>query len=283
MPIKPEDILSALDIDTAKYDDVKSFTEDFSAGWIRREEAAKDDEVKRKVFGAVNGSLRVKAKRALKANGIEDVKVEDVDPGDIFELFADRVPKMYGERITELESKAKGNNTDKALKEWEGKYAEAQKKYAELESLHGAQVKKYTDLESMVKAREVEAKVNAEWEKALGSVKWKSGIDDLTRDGFVSRVKKDYQIRFDDTGAAYAADANGNRIPDEKKAQKFLDLTAIVNAKAKEFKLDETSANPHAGKPIAPVRFTPQQPAPMPNGNARQPIRQIHPGRRAAV
>ena len=57
MPIKPEDALTALDIDLSKYNDVKEFTEGFGAEWLRKGEAFNDKEVRDKVFGTINGLI----------------------------------------------------------------------------------------------------------------------------------------------------------------------------------------------------------------------------------
>lgn len=275
MPIKPEDILTALDIDPAKYEDVQSFTNEFGAEWTRITEAVNNKDIRSKVFGSINGALRQKAKKALAALQIDDVKVDERDPTELLDLITERGPAKFTARIGELEKAVKEGGSDKAAKEWESKYGELDRKYKDLEGLHGQATAKYAELENSVKQREIDAKVNAEWERALGSVKWKQGLDDLTRDGFVSRVRKEYAVRIDDTGATYVADANGNRIADPVKAQKFLDLPALVAMKAKEFKLDES--NPHGGKPVGGTKIEIQTPKVV---EGDKPLRPVHVGLR---
>lgn len=275
MPIKPEDILTALDIDPAKYDDVKAFSEEFGSEWTRISEAVNNKDVRAKVFGSINGALRQKAKKALAALQIDDVKVDEHDPTDLLEIITTRGPERFTSRIGELEKAVAEGGKDKAAKEWESKYGELEKKYKDLEGLHGQSTAKYEELERSVKDREVQAKVNAEWERALGSVKWKQGIDDLTREGFITRVRKEYAVRLDDTGSTYVADANGNRIPDPVKHQKFLDLPSLVAMKAKEFKLDES--NPHGGKPVGGNHIVVTAPKPT---ETDKPLRPVHVGLR---
>jgi len=275
MPIKPEDILTALDIDPAKYEDVKAFTDEFSGEWTRISEAVNNKDIRSKVFGSINGALRQKAKKALAALQIDDVKVDEHDPTELLDLITTRGPEKFTARIGELEKAVSDGGKDKAAKEWEGKYAELDRKYKDLEGLHGQATAKYAELETSVKQREIDAKVNAEWERALGSVKWKQGIDDLTREGFVTRVRKEFAVRLDDTGTPYVADTNGNRIADPVKAQKFLDLPALVAMKAKEFKLDES--NPHGGKVVGGNHIVVTPPKPV---ETDKPLRPIHVGLR---
>jgi len=276
MPIKPEDALTALDIDLSKYNDVKEFTEGFGAEWLRKGEAFNDKEVRDKVFGTINGVLRTKAKKALKAIGVEDVKVEDMDPDALFDLIGERVPTIIQSKVKPLEEAiAKGAKGGPEVDELRNKYGELEKKYSALDGLHQAQVGKYNELETSVRTRELDAKVNGEWDRAIGSQKFRQGLSEFEKEGFISRMRKDYQVKFDDTGAAYAADANGNRIPDAQKAQKFLDLPALIAAKVKEFKLDET--NPHGMKPVGGQR---PNAAPLTTRtDAERPARQVHPGR----
>lgn len=279
MPIKPEDILTALDIDPEQFDDVKTFTETFGKEWTRVSEAAQNPEVSKAVFGKVNATLRQRAKKALAAFGIEGVKVDDHDPTELIDMLATKGTERFTGRIAELEAAVKEGGSGKAVKELEAKLAEAMKKATDMEALSAQQAKKYEELEGSVRQREAEAKINAEWERALGGIKWKQGIDDLTRDGFVARVKKEYRVQFDESGNPYATDANGQRVADPVKAQKYLDLGALVGSKAKEYKLDEAAGNPQGGKPVGQNKII-IQPPPGGGGEGDKPLRPVHVGLR---
>lgn len=279
MPIKPEDILTALDIDPEQFEDVKGFTDHFGKEWTRVSEAAQNDEIAKAVFGKINFALRQRAKKAFSAFGIEGVKVDDHDPTELIDMLATKGAERFTGRIAELEAAVKEGGSGKAVKEMEAKLAEAMKRAADMETLSAQQAKKYEELESSVRQRETEAKINAEWERALGGIKWKQGIDDLTRDGFVARVKKEYQVKFDDEGKPYAADINGNRVADPVKAQKFLDLGALVGSKAKEYKLDEAAGNPQGGKPVSQNKIIIQPPSGG-GGEGDKPLRPVHTGLR---
>lgn len=256
MPIKPEDVLTALDIDPSKFDDVAAFTGEFSNEWLRRSEAAKDEKVRGAVFGEINNVQRGKAKKALKALGFEDVKVEDMDPADIFTLIGEKVPA----KITAIQEAAKGTGKSSAELEAERTVsAELRKKLEDTEKLHAALAKQYTDLETNVKQDKWNTRKRDYIEQAKAQVKLRQGMSEFERDGFFSRALSMVDLRPDDKDAIYVVDANsGERIAEPGKAQKFLDLAPFLALKAKEFKLDET--NPHGGKPVGGQRPISQMP-----------------------
>lgn len=276
--LKPEDAVTALDLDLSKYDDVKAFVEDFDKGWLRRDEAPKDPAVIKTVFGTVNGTIRSRAHVALQKLGIKQERsvTEGMDPTDIFDLIAEKIPAAHEARVKELEAAiAKGGKGGAEVEEWTKKYGELEKRYADLDGLHKAQVGKYNELEASVKTREHASKVNSEWDRAIGAQKFRQGLSDFEKEGFLSRMRKEYRVEFDDTGAPYAADSAGNRIPEPGKAQKFLDLSSLLAAKVKEFKLDQV--NPQGGKPVGGVR---PNASPMPTRtDVERPARTVHPGR----
>lgn len=277
MPIKPEDAVTALDLDLSKYDDVKTFADEFGKDWLRRSEAPKDPDVVKTVFGAVNGTIRGRAHVALQKLGIKHERnvTDAMDPTEIFDLIAEKVPAAHDARVKELEAAiAKGGKGGAEVEELTKKYGELEKKYTDLDGLHKAQVGKYNELETSVKTREHDSKVNSEWDRAIGAQKFRQGLSDFEKEGFLSRMRKDFQVKFDENGAPYAADASGNRVPEPGKAQKFLDLPSLIAAKVKEYKLDEI--NPHGNKPVGGQRPISQ----MPNREAvpqATGARKVHP------
>lgn len=276
--LKPEDVVTALDLDLSKYDDVKSFTEGFSADWLRRSEAPKDPDVVKTVFGTVNGTIRSRAHVALQKLGIKHERsvTESMDPTEIFDLIAEKVPAAHEAKIKELEGAiAKGGKGGEEVEKLKAQLAEAIKSKEDTLKLHEAQVGKYNELEASVKTREHEAKVSGEWDRAFGVQKYRQNASDLEKEGFVARMRKQFQVMFDETGAPYAADVEGNRIPEPGKAQKFLDLPSLIAAEVVKAGLDQK--NPQGGKPVGGVRPT------MPTMPSREAVpqapgaRKVHP------
>lgn len=272
MPIKPEDVLTALDIDPSKFDDVSAFTGEFSKEWLRRGDAANDEDVRGAVFGKINAVQRQKARKVLSGLGFDDVKVDDMDPADIFPLIGEKVSA----KITALqeESKKGGKGSEEAEK-LKAQLAEAIKSKEDIAKLHEVQVGKYNELENAVKTREIEGKINGEWDRAIGSQKFRQGLSEFEKEGFLSRMRKDFQVKFDESGTPYAADSKGDRIPEPGKAQKFMDLPSLIATKVKEFKLDEI--NPHGNKPVGGQRPT-ASPMPTRETVPQAPgARKVHP------
>lgn len=276
MPIKPESVLEYLGVDVTKYENDEAFKEEFDSTWVKSELAAKDPNVHKKVLGAMNGKLRSKAKKFAKALELDVEVTDDTDVSELFDTFVDVVPKKHREALSGYEEKLKNATNDKAAKEWEGKYGELQKKYTDLEKLHGEGSKKYAELENSIKEKEFTSKVDGYWNDALGKVKFKPGLDELTKDGFVSKMKSQYRVLADDEGKLYTADKEGNRIADKRKAQTFRELGDLLSDHAKEFKLD--ASNPHANAPVN-RGLNGQVPPKQPDANPVQPVRQVHPGR----
>lgn len=271
MPIKSEDALGYLDIDLEKYKDVDEFKAAFTTEWTRKDEAAKDPAIHKAALGKMNGILASKIKAANKRFEL-GLEMKDGDPLDQLDVVVDKIEETFKTKVGTLEAAAKDKTGEKALKEWETKYGEATKKYSDLEALHQAQVKKYTDLENNVQEREKKIKVDGVWERALGNVKFRQGLDDFTKKGFVAEMQKQYQVLFDDEGNSYAAGQDGKRIADEKKAQKFKDLDQLLQEQVKANKLD--ASNPQGGAPINRTTVIVKD-APSPNGAGRE--REMHP------
>lgn len=268
MPLKPEDIYTALDIDPAKYEDVKTFVDDFGKNWRRASEVPDVDAAK----GKWNNVLRGKEKKLAKEYELDLEIPDDGDPVDLIPEIAKRIGNKYAGQLKELEGKLKENNPDKRAKEWEDKYGELDRKYKDLDGLHQIQVGKYNELERSITQKEQKAWEDAQWDKATSGVKWKQGISDFEKKGFLSEMRSRYKVGKDDKGVAYAADADGNRIKDERKADKFKDLDQIISEQVKAVKLEQVHAL--GGQQVDRVRI---QTEPS-NGNQPQakPYRRLH-------
>lgn len=274
MPIEPKVVLDYLGIDPDKFEDDTQFKEAFNEEWVKLSEAPKVEGVRKQVFGGINGTLRTKIKQAFKEHGLEPPHdLDKQDPADLIPALNALVKDTYTTQVAELKKQVDAKGTGQ--EEWDRKQAELQKKI----EAHAQEAKnwetKYGTLESTVKQREHDAKVNAEWDSAKRSIKWKQGLDAFTQDGFMNAMRESYQIQFDENGAPYCVGKDGNRIANPDKASTFLSLGEVLASKAKEHKLDAT--NPHGGEPVQrPTVTQPTQPNQPPAGATRTVNRPAH-------
>lgn len=277
MPIKPEDVLGYLDIDPTKFDNVDAFKEQYDKEWVKAADAANNPDIQNRATSKLRSVLRSALKKHVSAFELDGVEINDeTDPVKLLKELHEPIASKYNEKIGTLETALKDKSGDKAIKEYEAKYGELDKKYKDLEGLHKAQVEKYVTLETGVAEEKKSAKVNGVWEQAVNAVKFKTGLDELTKDGFLSKMRKEYQVMFDEEGNAYTADREGKRIADKAKAQKFRELPDLLAERAKEFKLDQS--NHQAGAPLNRPISQPTKDQ-DPNFVPLRPVRQIHPGR----
>lgn len=283
MPLKSETALSYIGIDPAKYEDEDSFKADFDKTWIKTELAEKDPSIRGRALAGMNGKLRSRAKKAAKELEIELDVTDDTDVAEFLETLPSLVAKKNKAIVDGYEEKLKGAGNDKAAKEWEAKYGELHKKFEETSGLLKQSGEKYTELETSVKAKAWNDRKEAYWQEAFGKVKFKSGIDDLTKGGFDTKMRGEYQVLPDEDGNPYTADKEGKRIADKKKAQTFRDLSDLLPERAKEFRIDQS--NPSGGKPVdrTIANNGNGEGGKDPNGQPINPVRTIHPGALAAM
>ena len=248
MPIDPKEALGYLGINPDEIENLDAFKEHVSTTYVPRAEAIKDEAITKAIFGKVNNSLRTRLKNVGKELGI-DAKFDEVDPTDGIDLIAAGAKAKLSEYAGQLEEAKKGHKPAKEVEEWQRKYDEAHKKVEALTGNLGEWENKYKALETSVQQREREARVNAQWERALGGIKPNEGITPLALKGFQAAVKEKYAVEFDDEGNPYAIDtATKKRVPNPNRAHEFLGLDDLVKSYAEQEKL--IGGNPQGGKPV---------------------------------
>jgi hypothetical protein len=249
MPIDPKEALQYLGIDPETVENLDAFKTHVSTTYVPRDKAHLDKEVTAKVFGSVNGALRTKLKGAGKELELADVKWDDLDPAEGIDLITAKAKARTAELSALLEESKKGVKPAKEVEELSRKYEEAKKFTDELKGQLGTWEQKYTTLEKSVAQREREARINAQWERAMGGLKFNEGITPLAVKGFHASVKEKFAVEFDDEGNPYAVDATSkSRVPNPNKAHDFLGLDDLVKSYAEQEKL--IGGNPNAGKPV---------------------------------
>jgi hypothetical protein len=248
MPIDPKEALGYLGIDPEAVENIEAFKAHVSTTYVPRAEAHKDADVVRAIVGRDKGSLRTKLKTVGKELGV-DAKWDEVEPADGIDLIAAQAKARFADFSTQLEDAKKGAKPGKDVEELSNKYAEAKKLADELKGQLGTWETKYKDLETSVSQRERQARVNAQWERALGGIKPNEGVTPLAMKGFQAAVKEKFAVEFDDEGTPYAVEAETKkRIPNPNKAHDFLGLDDLVKQYAEAEKL--IGGNPQGGKRV---------------------------------
>jgi hypothetical protein len=249
MPIDPKEALQYLGINPEEVENLDAFKAHVSTAYVPRDKAHLDKEVTSKVFGTVNGALRTKLRSVGKELEVSDVKWDELDPAEGIELIAAKAKARTAELSALLEESKKGVKPAKEVEEWQRKYDEAKKLGDDLKGQLGTWEQKYTSLEKSVAQREREARINAQWERAIGGLKFNEGITPLAIKGFQAAVKEKFAVEFDDEGNPYAVDAGTkSRVANPNKAHDFLGLDDLVKSYAETEKL--IGGNPNAGKPV---------------------------------
>lgn len=260
MPIEAKEALEVFGVtDLAQFDTVDAFKEAIEKDWLKAATAHNNPAVKAKVVGTFH---RAGAKKIGDLNAALDLGLEIDDKADLLDLIpklSDALkPKFEG--IKELQEKVKNAAPAEALAEFDSKLKEKDKKLSAFEKDAAKWKGEYEALFNTVQTREKTAKVDGEWSGALKSVPFATTVDDLKKEGFEAKMRKEIQILIDDEGKPYAANAKGEPYMHPKKAAERWPLPDILRAKAEELKLVGT--NPQGGKVITTVAKPHEQEAP---------------------
>ena len=250
MAIKPEEALEVFGIeDLSKFETADAFKAEVEKKWITKESAYKDPEVAEKVFGKINRGF---AMELSKINDSFELGLEDIEkkkPMDVLKMLPDAFkPRL--DKVKELEEKLKGAAPAEALTRFEEEKKELHKKLSAFEKSAKEWEGKYTDLDTRVKTSERTGKINGEWDGALKAISFAPTVDELRREGFISKAKAKYQVLLDDEGQPYAANEKGEPLMNPKKAAERWTLKDALAAEAATLKL--TGVNPQGGKTIVP-------------------------------
>ena len=250
MPIKLEEALEVFGVDPKeleKHESAEAFAKSVEQTWIKRESAHNDKGIADKVFGKVNRGLN---KQLAELNEAFELGIEDVDtapPMDILKKLPD-VFKPKFDRIKELEEKTKTAAPAEVVADYETKLKEATKKLTAYEKNAKEWETKYVTLDGEIKTRERKHKVDSEWDSALKAIPFASTVDELRKEGFVSKAKSKYQVLLDDEGKPYAANDKGEPLMNPKKAAERWSLAEALKAEADALKL--VGVNPQGGKTV---------------------------------
>lgn len=226
--------------------------------------------------GKVTGNIKRKILNKAREDGLEFTlsEFEKMDLEDVHATIAEKKAGKFKSELEELKAKS-GQTNEEALKEWQDKFAKATKRASDEEELRKQLAGEFDQFKTKAAGEVKSVKVGFKKSDLLSKLKFKTGISDLEKEGFLSHIDKNYKFDFDDQDVFFAADASGNRIRSSKKADEHKSPEEIVNEVAAEKKI--LAENPKAGHP-APASFVPPvQGNPAQNGTPAAAKRKVNP------
>lgn len=231
-----KELTDYLGIDLSEDATIDTFKNSFSEQFIRKDRAADDDEIKKAIFGKQTREFATEVKRAAKESGIELSEDETKLPvKDLVRLLPSKKDEFYTAEMEKLKEGSK--KPSEAVKEWETKYSELERKFQDVDNLRSDLASKYEAKEQEFVTFKKDFKKNEVvkdvWSKANQFIS--ETASDLEKTGFVSYINSNYTIDLEDDKAVIMKD--GHRIPDPNKAGEFLDPVTAIKMEAERNKI----------------------------------------------
>jgi hypothetical protein len=242
-----KDILSYQGIelkDDATIDDYKAA---FDGVFVRLDQAAEHPDVKKSNVGEATRKYATELKRTAKEHGIELSK-EDTDlPVD--ELARLVLSKSVESSTSVIEGlKAKAGKPSEALEKMTTDFETLKSKLADEERVKGELATKLTESEKKFGTFEKTYKLDDNKKTLMSKLVFSDTANDLVKDGFISRMEKDYKTDLDENGAFFITNSEGARINDPAKHGSYLSPEAVYASKMEEYKIakvvDTSKVNP---------------------------------------
>ncbi len=247
---------------------LEDFKAEFEPAYIRKDKLADDKELLGKLFapkiGKMAGATQVAVISELKKVGLDISKDElkDLDLEKVVEYGLQKATGHFTAKIAELEAK-NGTGNDEKVKELETKYGKLQSKYEQEHSLFESSKQNWEAKEQGWANEKKGIKLSSKAGDALKAIKWKTGVSEIEKKGFLATVNEKYKLDLDEKDELFIADIKGQRIPHPKKNGEFKNINEILEEEGK-------AANIWEGNPIA-ARATPQRPIHQNGPQIQQP------------
>lgn len=248
--IAPE-ILEAEDLEQAK--------QILTSTFIKKSEAAKDEDVRKQVSGSLLGKLDTFVNQQAKQlnvefdEGVKSGKLEDKlsfltnKVSENLETYKSQIDKGVGEDFkkkleTEFQSKIDKLNLDLQTK---------------TEMLDNT-VQKLTTIETEYKTKERNRIITDAFQKAKSEIQFSPEADNLKLKGFEATFNEKYIVELDDNNAVVVLEsATKKPIQNPNKMNDFLGLSDVLKKEAEENNLLQKAAA--AGSKVAPTTYKSQQ------------------------
>ena len=226
-----------LDYIGVEADDINDFKGKFDSGFLTRENAANDDDIRSKMTGRVTGSITTHLKRTAKDSfGIEVSKdeIEGKKVEDIIDLVTGKVKETYDNQISELNEKvSKSPKVEEVAKEWEDKYNKVVAEKSNFESLLNQTKKEFETKETEWLTNQKQSTIGAQKDNLLSSLAFSKQVDELKKIGFDTYMNKTYALDLSDSGSLQIK-KDGNLIPNPSKHGEFMSPKDVFEMEAKE-------------------------------------------------
>lgn len=207
--------------------DFDAFKAQFGEQYIGKQIAAKDPEIRSKVAGEVLGSATTAAKRlfSLEPDEIKDKKLEDV--------LALAAEKAAAEKEALKAAGSKGD--DEKIKAAQEKAEAAERRAKEEEGLRKSIAEQLAEKEKNFQSEIKAFKVNSKLSEVYAKLPWaqNSPVIEVAKEGFQSKLQKNYIFDADEQGNVIVTDKEGNRIPNESK-NNFLTPEEVIRMEAEK-------------------------------------------------
>lgn len=224
--IKQEDIFEFLGV---KPETIEDFKKAFETEFIRKSLVTTDKELTGKIYGSRLGSLETKAKSITKKYGLELLpeEIKDKQVEDLLEMSFAKMAEANKKAVEELEKQLSGTKEDVA-KSWQEKYTKVEQKSKDLESLLEKTSSDFEGFKLQTTKERKSDKLNIFKEQALSKLKYKPGIKDVEKIGFITMLDQKYDFDIDEKdNSFFPKDKGGNRIPSAKTTGKFKSVEEI--------------------------------------------------------
>ena len=293
MPLTKEqfpEVMSYIGLDPEKIESVDKFKEEYSKTFIKKDPLVikSDPDLMSKVVGSLTGSIKTRLEQAWKKAGFEwdDTLVKDKPIEKAIEEMFTTATTSYSEKIKTLEDSSKLGG-DAATKDWQEKYSKLENDVKQKDLLlktakeqYDNEKNQWTEKEKSWASEKKSTKKNQLTEKLWNDYQWASGLDELTKEGFISTINKNFKLELtEDESDLDIFDTAGNRVPNPSKHATFYKPAEVLVQKGIEKKVYAINPNPKGSPPTKNKTPEKQEPAKQDRANARRVVNSLIPGR----
>lgn len=245
MAIEANEALKVLGYDPEAFETIDSFKETVEKDWLKADNAHTSEDVRKRVFGAVNGQLRT----ALKQTGKElDMEAEwdKMDPIDGVRLIAQELGPKLRQMASDLKKAKDGGASAPEIADLQKKYDAAAARATELEGVLKEKEGEFEAYKGEVTAAESKRWMASRYKEAQKDLPYRE-MSDFERQGFEAALRENVVLVRNEEGEEIVNDKNGERIRDKKKAHVMLTLEEAVKQFAEGAKM---LRDPKAPEPV---------------------------------
>tara|TARA_R110000868_G_scaffold179544_3_gene419626 strand:- start:6410 stop:7219 length:810 start_codon:yes stop_codon:yes gene_type:complete len=251
-----KEILSYQGIELKEDATLDEYKKAFDGVFVRLDQAAEHPDVKKANVGEATRKYATELKRTAKEHGIDLTKEDtDLPVDELARLVASKIQEGNTSIIEDLKSKA--GKPSEALEKLTGDYEKLKLKYEDEARVKGELAEKLTESEKKFGTFQKDFKLNDNKKSLLSKLPFSDTANELVKDGFISRMEKEYKIDLDETGSVYITDIEGKRISDPSKHGSYLSAEDVYSMKMKEYKIakevDTTKVNQPPTPTAAPI------------------------------